>query len=50
MYVWIGIVFILLAVVLWNNFRMSKERRKRNQKNFRKGFQQRKNNNNPSNE
>ncbi len=38
MLVWIGIAFILLIVVVWNNFRVNKSRRKRNQKNFRKGY------------
>jgi hypothetical protein len=49
MYTWIGIVFIMLVVVIWNNLRMSKERRKRNQKNFRKGFKDRKKNNQATN-
>lgn len=42
MYVWLGIACILLGVVLWNNFRIQKERRNRNQKSFRKGYQKRK--------
>jgi len=42
MYTWLGIAALLLIVVLWNNFRMNKERRKRGQKNFRQGYYQRK--------
>ena len=42
MYTWIGIVFLLLVVVLWNNFRMNKERRKRNQQSFQKRYRERK--------
>jgi len=38
---WIGIAFLLLIVVIWNNFRMNKERRKRNQRNFRKSYHER---------
>ncbi len=49
MFIWIGIVFILLVVVIWNNLRMSKERRKRNQKSFRKGLKDRKKRNQASN-
>lgn len=45
MYTWIGIVFLLLLVVIWNNLRMSKERRKRNQKSFRKNLKDRKKSN-----
>jgi hypothetical protein len=42
MYTWIGIAFILLIVVIWNNFRVNKARRKRNQQSFRKRFRERK--------
>lgn len=43
MYTWLGIVFLLLLVVIWNNFRMNKERRKRNQQSFQKRYRERKN-------
>lgn len=45
MYTWLGIAFLLLIVVIWNNFRTQKQRRHRNQKSFRKGFHKKKNNN-----
>lgn len=46
MFTWIGIVFILLMVVIWNNFRVNKARRKRNQQSFRKRYKEKKENSN----
>jgi len=38
MIIWVGIAFILLFVVLWNNYRVSKSRRARGQRSFRKSY------------
>lgn len=43
---WTLIAFLLLVVVVWNNFRVQKTRRKRNQRNFRHGLRQKRQNKN----
>ncbi|HPF12196.1 MAG TPA: hypothetical protein PKW08_12145 [Flavobacteriaceae bacterium] len=48
MYQWLGIAILLLIVVIWNNYRVHRSRRKRNQKNFRKSYYDRKKNNKSS--
>ena len=35
MFTWTLIAFLLLVVVVWNNFRVQKARRQRGQRNFR---------------
>ncbi len=44
MLTWTLIAFLLLAVVVWNNFRVQKARRKRSQRNFRSGLRQKRQN------
>mgnify|MGYP003323882594 CR=1 len=44
MLTWTFIAFLLLAVVVWNNFRVQKSRRKRSQRNFRNGVRQKRQN------
>lgn len=38
MIVWVGIAFIMLIVVMWNNHRVSKSRRDRGKRNFRQSY------------
>ena len=46
MLTWTLTAFLLLAVVVWNNFRVQKARRKRSQRNFRNGVRQKRQNKN----
>jgi hypothetical protein len=43
---WTLIAFLLLVVVVWNNFRVQKTRRQRSQRNFRNGLRQKRQNKN----
>jgi hypothetical protein len=38
MYTWIGIAIVLFLVVIWNSWRITKGRRNRRHKNFRKNY------------
>lgn len=40
MLTWTLIAFLLLVVVVWNNFRVQKARRQRGQRNFRTSFKE----------
>jgi len=46
MLTWTLIAFLLLALVVLNNFRVQKARRKRSQRNFRHGLRQKRQNKN----
>jgi len=46
MLTWTLIAFLLLALVVWNNFRLQKARRKRSERNFRFGLRQKRQNKN----
>lgn len=39
---WIGIAFVLLVLVVWNNRRVSQNNRKRGQRNFKRSYRERK--------